>query len=69
VADAQRGHGRVVGLDLNEAMLDVARRVRPEIEWRQGDAARLPFADGVFDVALCQMAFMFFPDRSQVLER
>ena len=67
VADAQRGRGRVVGLDLNEAMLDVARRVRPEIEWRQGDAASLPFADGSFDVALCQMAFMFFPDRPRVL--
>jgi ubiquinone/menaquinone biosynthesis C-methylase UbiE len=67
VADVQRGQGRVVGLDLNEAMLDVARRVRPEIEWRQGDAARLPFLDGTFDVALCQMAFMFFPDRAQVL--
>jgi len=67
VADAQRGQGRVVGLDLNEAMLGVARRVRPEIEWRQGDAARLPFPDGSFDVALCQMAFMFFPDRIQVL--
>ena len=67
VADVQRGHGRVVGLDLNEAMLDVARRVRPEIEWRQGDASHLPFPEGAFDVALCQMAFMFFPDRIQVL--
>jgi ubiquinone/menaquinone biosynthesis C-methylase UbiE len=67
VADAQRGQGRVVGLDLNEAMLEVARRVAPRIEWRQGDAARLPFPDGAFDVALCQMAFMFFPDRTQVL--
>jgi SAM-dependent methyltransferase len=67
VADRQHGHGRVVGLDLNEAMLNVARRVRPEIEWRQGDAARLPFPDRAFDVALCQMAFMFFPDRRQVL--
>jgi ubiquinone/menaquinone biosynthesis C-methylase UbiE len=67
VTDVQRGNGRVVGLDLNEAMLDVAQRVRPEIDWRQGDAARLPFPDGSFDVALCQMAFMFFPDRTQVL--
>jgi ubiquinone/menaquinone biosynthesis C-methylase UbiE len=67
VADLQRGNGRVVGLDLNAAMLDVARRVRPEIEWRQGDAARLPFADGSFDVVLCQMALMFFPDRVQAL--
>ena len=67
VADVQRGRGRVVGLDLNEAMLGVARRVRPGIEWHQGDAARLPFPDGSFDVALCQMALMFFPDRAQVL--
>jgi ubiquinone/menaquinone biosynthesis C-methylase UbiE len=67
VADAQRGQGRVVGVDLNETMLEVARRVRPQIEWRQGDAARLPFPDGAFDVALCQMALMFFPDRALAL--
>ncbi|MGY1601513.1 methyltransferase domain-containing protein [Geodermatophilus sp. SYSU D00815] len=55
--------GRVVGVDLNPAMLAVARRVRPDLEWRQGDAGDLPFADGAFDVVLCQMALMFFPDR------
>ena len=55
--------GRVVGLDLNEAMLDVARRVGPDLDWRQGDAASLPFPDRGFDVVLCQMALMFFPDR------
>ena len=38
VADRLAGTGRVVGVDLNEAMLTVARRVRPDIEWRQGDA-------------------------------
>jgi SAM-dependent methyltransferase len=54
--------GRVVGLDLNEAMLTVAREVRPDLEWRQGDAARLPFPDGSFDVALCQSGLMFVPD-------
>ncbi len=62
-ADRLGGDARVVGLDLNEAMLDVARRVRPEIEWRQGDAADLPFPDDSFDVVLCQMALMFFRDR------
>ena len=45
---------RVTGLDLNEAMLTVARRLRPDLEWRQGDAAALPFPDAAFDVALCQ---------------
>ena len=54
--------GRVVGLDLNQAMLDVARRLGHSIEWRQGDAASLPFPDGSFDVVFCQAALMFFPD-------
>jgi len=54
--------GRVVGVDLNEAMLTVAARVRPDLEWHQGDVARLAFGDGEFDVVLCQMALMFFPD-------
>jgi ubiquinone/menaquinone biosynthesis C-methylase UbiE len=57
--------GRVIGVDLNEAMLAVAARVRPDLEWRQGDVARLPFADGEFDAVLCQMALMFFPDRTR----
>ena len=67
VADRVAGRGRVVGLDLNEAMLTVARRIRPEIEWVQGDAAELPFASGSFDVALCQSGLMFMPDRAAAL--
>jgi SAM-dependent methyltransferase len=59
--------GRVVGLDLNPRMLAVARRVAPEIEWRQGDAAELPFEDGAFDVVASQYAFMFFPDPVRAL--
>ena len=54
--------GRVVGLDLNPRMLAVARRIAPEIEWRQGDAGELPFEDGAFDVVASQFAAMFFPD-------
>ena len=66
-ADRVGPTGSVVGLDLNEAMLIVAKRVRPDLEWRQGDAAELPFEEGSFDVALCQMALMFFPDRAGAL--
>lgn len=54
--------GRVVGLDLNPRMLEVARRVAPEAEWRQGDAGDLPFENGAFDVVTSQFALMFFPD-------
>ncbi len=59
--------GRVTGLDLNEGMLAVARRLRPEIDWRQGDAAKLPFEDSAFDVVVSQFALMFFPDRVAAL--
>lgn len=62
-ADRVAPGGSVTGLDLNEAMLTVARRVRPDIDYRQADAAALPFTDASFDVVLCQMALMFFPDR------
>ena len=63
-ADLVGSEGTVIGVDLNEAMLTVAARVRPDIDWRQGDVAELPFADGTFDTVLCQMALMFFPDRA-----
>jgi SAM-dependent methyltransferase len=66
-AGRMAGRGRVVGLDINEGMLAVARRLRPDIEWRQGDAAELPFEPGSFDVVLCQAALMFFPDRAAAL--
>ena len=54
--------GAVVGVDLNPAMLAVARRLRPDIDWRAADAAALPFGDATFDAVLCQAALMFFPD-------
>ena len=59
--------GKVTGLDVNESMLTVARRLRPEIEWRQGDATELPFADASFDVAASQFVLMFAADRTAML--
>jgi ubiquinone/menaquinone biosynthesis C-methylase UbiE len=55
--------GSVVGIDLNEGMLNVARHKAPEIDWRQGSAESLPFEDNSFDAVLCQFALMFFTDR------
>lgn len=52
----------VVGVDVNPAMLEVARSVRPDIDWREGDAQALPFGDGSFHAVLCQSALFFFPD-------
>lgn len=58
-------HGAVTGLDLNDGMLQVARRTSigasPEITWRQGDAVALPFDERTFDVIACQQALQFMP--------
>jgi ubiquinone/menaquinone biosynthesis C-methylase UbiE len=57
----------VTGLDLNEGMLAVARRLEPKIDWRQADAQKLPFANSAFDVVVSQFMLMFVPDRVAAL--
>ncbi len=57
----------IVATDLNEAMLEQAQSVgtsRP-VEWRQADAAALPFPDETFDAVVCQFGVMFFPDKAK----
>jgi demethylmenaquinone methyltransferase / 2-methoxy-6-polyprenyl-1,4-benzoquinol methylase len=43
--------GKVTGLDFSKPMLERARRKAPELEWIEGDALALPFADEAFDAA------------------
>ncbi len=62
-AEIVGNRGAVVGADINPAMLTVARRLRPGIQWREADAQALPFPDSSFDRVVCQMALMFFADR------
>lgn len=59
--------GNVVGLDPNGDMLAVAERHHPDIEWRNGQAESLPFADACFDAVVSQFGFMFFEDRVRAL--
>jgi ubiquinone/menaquinone biosynthesis C-methylase UbiE len=63
--------GRVVGVDVNAAMLDVARRAaerdQVSVEWKEGDAKSLPLADETFDVVLCQHGLQYFPERDVAL--
>jgi SAM-dependent methyltransferase len=60
--------GTVIGLDVNEGMLAVARRKAPEIEWRAGRAEDLPFASDSFDAVVSQFGLMFFEDRRAALQ-
>lgn len=65
----QRGHaGRLVGLDLNTAMLAVARANSAAVEWIEGSALELPFDANSFDIVLCQLGLQFFPDRPRALK-
>ena len=62
--------GTVVGVDVSPAMLAEARRVAPDIDWREGDAAALPLAEGErFDAVVCQQGLQFFPDRLAAARR
>jgi len=59
--------GHVIGIDRNDGMLAVARRIAPHVDWRTGRAEALPFADAAFDAVTCQFGLMFFEDRSAAL--
>ena len=56
--------GHIVGVDVSEDMLAIARAVAPDIDWRQGSATDLPLrANEQFDVVVCQQGLQFFPDK------
>jgi SAM-dependent methyltransferase len=61
----------VVGLDVSAPMLAAANSAAESeglsVEWREGSAMKVPFADGGFDVVFCQQGLQFFPDRSAAL--
>jgi len=61
--------GRVVGLDRSAARIEDARRGAelPNLEFLEGDAFRLPFADGEFDYCWSQFVFEYFADRAPAL--
>jgi ubiquinone/menaquinone biosynthesis C-methylase UbiE len=60
---ARRGFD-VSGLDISDSFVAIASEAAREagvaVDFRQGDAARLPYADGTFDLIVCQAAFKNF---------
>jgi ubiquinone/menaquinone biosynthesis C-methylase UbiE len=55
--------GAVTGLDPNDEMLAIARGKSARIEWKNGRAESLPFADASFDRVASQFGLMFFADK------
>lgn len=50
------------GIDLRPEAIETARRLLPAGDFRVGDAARLPYPDGAFDLALQTTALSSMPD-------
>lgn len=70
LAASEVAPGRVTGLDLNPAMLAVARDASSggaPVTWIEGSALELPFPSGRFDAVLCQLGLQFFPDQPRAL--
>ncbi|HUG25415.1 class I SAM-dependent methyltransferase [Piscinibacter sp.] len=62
--------GQVAGLDVNPAMLAVARsltQTETPIDWYETSADAMPLADDGFDVVLCQMGLQFMSNKRQAL--
>ena len=63
---------RIVGVDLNEGMIEAAGNLTDadsrSCEWRTADVTKLPFEDGAFSVAFCQQGLQFFPDQELALQ-
>ena len=59
--------GLVVGIDGHPGMVEAARSIRPDLDWREASAEGLPFDDDGFDVVLCSLGLQFFADRGRAL--
>ena len=69
---AKLGSYRVTGLDISRTFVDIARRNASksgvEVDFRQGDAAAIPFENESFDFLLCRAAFKNFTQPVRALQ-
>jgi ubiquinone/menaquinone biosynthesis C-methylase UbiE len=62
------GHlGRLVGMDFSSGMLEVASAKTSTVEWIQGNAMELPFADSSFDVVTARHMLYHVPDMNKAI--
>ncbi|EHG29873.1 demethylmenaquinone methyltransferase [Enterococcus saccharolyticus] len=72
LAEATGSTGNVIGIDFSENMLAAAKKKAAEqktkIEWMQGNAMALPFADNTFDIVTIGFGLRNVPDLVTVLK-
>jgi ubiquinone/menaquinone biosynthesis C-methylase UbiE len=68
---ARLGAYQVVGLDISASFVEIARAKAKQagvaVEFHQGDAAHMPFGDGMFDCIICRAAFKNFSAPTQAI--
>lgn len=65
IADAVGPAGRVLGVDISEPMLQLARKrcaAKPWVELQSGNANQLPAADNTFDIAISVQVYEYLAD-------
>jgi ubiquinone/menaquinone biosynthesis C-methylase UbiE len=69
---AKLGNYRIVGLDISATFVEIAQEKAKEagvdIDFRLGNAAHMPLADGIFDFIVCSAAFKNFAEPVQALD-
>lgn len=71
--DATNGKGIIIGTDLSDKMVEMATRTAFEnkldnVKFERMDAEDLKLPDGEFDVALCALGLMYFPNPLNALK-
>jgi ubiquinone/menaquinone biosynthesis C-methylase UbiE len=69
---AKSGAHRVTGLDVSRTMVELAHKnaaeASVEVDFRQGNASAMPFADESFDLLACSAAFKNFSEPHKALQ-
>jgi len=69
---AKLGKYQVTGLDISHTFVEIARRNASEagvsVDFHQGNAAAIPFADESFDFLVCRAAFKNFAEPVRALQ-
>jgi ubiquinone/menaquinone biosynthesis C-methylase UbiE len=66
-AGAARRGASVIGIDIDESMVQLARRRHPELDVRQADAEALPFEDRSFDAVIGNFLVHHLPSPSDAI--
>ena len=69
---ARPGRLHVTGLDISHTFVEIARenarQAGVSVDFQQGNASSMPFAEGSFDLIICQAAFKNFSQPGKAIE-